>query len=197
MRSDTEVKARGRTNGHLNRWTFPIIALARKKHRPEDRNHIISPKGRVMHGYTPWGQRSKGSVLLATIAMCLLPATASAQTPLTLPQAVSIALEKNPLRKAAAADQRATIQGTAEARSGLLPRITFSEVATRGNDPVYAFGTRLRQGRFTAADFALNRLNHPTPIGDFTTRLGGQWALFDSFANILNVRRASKMQQAA
>ena len=55
----------------------------------------------------------------------------------------------------------------------------------------------LRQGRFTADDFALNRLNYPTPIGDFTTRFGGQWTLFDSFSNLLNVRRAQKMQEAA
>ena len=65
------------------------------------------------------------------------------------------------------------------------------------NDPVYVFGTRLRQGRFTAADFELNRLNYPTPLGDFTTRFGGQWTLFDSFANLLNVRRAQKRHEAA
>ena len=67
---------------------------------------------------------------------------ALAQTPLTLPQAVSIALEKNPLRKAALADQKAASAGIKEARSGLLPKIVFSESATRGNDPVYVFGTR-------------------------------------------------------
>ncbi|HET8668426.1 MAG TPA: TolC family protein [Terriglobales bacterium] len=135
------------------------------------------------------------------LVMALLAVSSSlpveAQAPLTLPQAVSIALEKNPIRKAALADERAAAAGIREARSGLLPRIVFSESATRGNDAVYAFGTRLRQGRFTAADFALNRLNHPTPIGDFATRFGGQWTLFDSFANVLNMRRAQKMQQAA
>jgi len=30
--------------------------------------------------------------------------------------------------------------------------------------PVYAFGSLLNQGRFTAADFAVNSLNHPDPI---------------------------------
>ncbi len=132
--------------------------------------------------------------VLLTLALSL---PASAQTSLTLPQAVSIALEKNPLRKAVLADQQAASAGIKEARSGLLPKILFSESATRGNDPVYVFGTRLRQGRFTAADFELNRLNYPTPLGDFTTRFGGQWTLFDSFANLLNVRRAQKMHEAA
>ena len=87
--------------------------------------------------------------------------------------------------------------GVREARSALLPRLTFSETATRGNDPVYVFGTRLRQQRFTAQDFALNRLNTPTPVGNFSTRFGGNWSLFDSFASWLGVSRARQMQDAA
>ena len=108
-----------------------------------------------------------------------------------------MALEKNPLRKAAIAEERAAGAGVREARSALLPQLTFSESAMRGNDPVYAFGTRLRQRRFTAADFGLNRLNTPTPIGDFVTRFGGQWQLFNSFENVMNIRRASHMKDAA
>lgn len=144
-------------------------------------------------------RQPRARALLVTLVFILLasPIVANAQDSLTLPQAVTIALEKNPLRKAAAADQRAATAGVGEARSGLLPRIFFSESATRGNDPVYVFGTRLRQGRFTVNDFALNRLNFPTPIGDFATRFGGQWTLFNSFANFLSVSRARKMQEAA
>ncbi len=128
----------------------------------------------------------------ATQANANEPATA-----LSLKQAVAIALEKNPLRKAAVAEQKAAGADVLQARSALLPRLMFSETATRGNDPVYAFGTRLRQARFTADDFALNRLNYPLPIGNFTTRLGGQWNLFDSFASWINVTRAERMRQAA
>ena len=124
-------------------------------------------------------------------------AAAQTATPLSLPDAVKIALEKNPLRKAALADTRAAGAGVREARAALFPRITFSETATRGNDPVYVFGTRLRQQRFTAGDFALNLLNRPTPVGNFATRFGGQWNLFDSFASWFNVSRARYLQQAS
>ena len=130
------------------------------------------------------------------VASLLVPA-AVAQTPLSLQQAVSMALEKNPQRKMALADQRAAQAGVQEARSGLLPRVSFTESATRGNDPVYVFGTRLRQERFTVADFALNRLNTPTPIGNFSSRFSGNWNLFDSFANVKSVARAKDLQQAA
>ncbi len=136
----------------------------------------------------------------AVVLMLVLLATAlgaCVATPLTLPQAVEMALQQNPLRKAAAAEERAAAADIRIAHSAVLPRINFSEAATRGNDPVYVFGTRLRQGRFTAADFALNRLNTPTPVGNFATRFGGNWKLFDSFASFLDIRRAQQMRDAA
>ena len=127
----------------------------------------------------------------------LLAAAAAAQTSLSLQQAVSMALEKNPQRKMAVADQRAAAAGVQEARSGLLPRLGFTESATRGNDPVYVFGMRLRQQRFTSANFALNALNTPTPIGNFSSRFSGNWNLFDSFSNWRKVARAQDLSQAA
>jgi outer membrane protein TolC len=78
-----------------------------------------------------------------------------------------------------------------------MPRVTFSETATRGNDPVYVFGSRLRQQRFTADDFSLNKLNTPLPFGNFSTRFGGTWSLFDSFASWHGVNRAKQMNEAA
>ena len=78
-----------------------------------------------------------------------------------------------------------------------MPRLTFSETATRGNDPVYVFGSELRQQRFTAADFALNKLNTPLPLGNFSTRFGGSWNLFDSFASWHGINRAKQMSEAA
>ena len=96
------------------------------------------------------------------------------EEPISLEQAIQIALEKNPLRKAALADQKAAAAGVQQARSLLLPHIGFSETATRGNDPVYVFGTKLRQQRFTTADFALNALNRPTPISNFSSTVRGR-----------------------
>jgi len=120
-----------------------------------------------------------------------------AQALLELPQAVSIALEKNPARKMALADSQIAHAQVSLAQSGFFPRVGFGETASIGTDPVYAFGTRLRQGRFTAADFALNNLNHPAPIGDFTSRIGGQWNLFDTFAKNYQLRGAKLMEQSS
>ncbi|MGB8906639.1 MAG: TolC family protein, partial [Candidatus Sulfotelmatobacter sp.] len=110
---------------------------------------------------------------------------------------MTIALEKNPLRKAAIADTRAASAGVREARSFLMPHLSFSETATRGDDPIYVFGTKLRQQRFTNTDFDLNNLNTPLPFGNFATRFGGTWNLFDSFATWHGVNLARQMNEAA
>lgn len=116
---------------------------------------------------------------------------------LSLQQAATIALETNPLRKAALANTKAASAGIQEARSFLMPHITFSETGTRGNDPVYVFGSKLRQQRFTINDFSLNRLNTPLPVANFSTRFGATWNLFDSFASWHAVGRAQEMNAAS
>jgi outer membrane protein TolC len=131
---------------------------------------------------------------------CLRPAFSqqvAEPSAITLQQAVKIALEKNPLRKAALANTRVASADVREARSVLMPRLMFSETATRGDDPVYVFGSKLRQQRFTAPDFALNKLNTPLPFGNFSTRFGGSWNLFDSLASWHGVNRAKQMNEAA
>jgi len=135
------------------------------------------------------------------LAWCLADRTLAQEThaksPLTLREAVAIALEKNPQRKAALADTKAASASVQESRSFLLPHLMFSETGIRGNDPVYVFGSKLRQQRFTTADFALNRLNTPTPLNNFSTRFGGTWNLFDSFASWRGVTRAERGKEAA
>ena len=143
--------------------------------------------------------RFRYGVLFMRTAVALLALTAPllAQEVLTLRQAVQVAIEKNPLRKAAIADTKVASAEVREARSFLIPHLSFSETATRGNDPVYVFGSKLRQQRFAAADFSLNQLNSPLPFGNFTTRFGGTWNLFDSFASWHGVKRAKQMNEAA
>ncbi|HYG97601.1 MAG TPA: TolC family protein [Terriglobales bacterium] len=136
-------------------------------------------------------------VTLAFPVLVAFGAVAQDSQELTLERAVAIALEKNPLRKAALADQKIASAATNEARSMLLPKLMFSEAAMRGNDPVYVFGTRLRQQSFTPADFALHRLNTPTPIGNFTSRFSGQWSVFDAMQSWYSVSRAKLAQTAA
>jgi len=139
------------------------------------------------------------AITVAVVICSTHPAQLLAQeaSQLSLRQAVSVALEKNPQRKAALADAKAASADVKETRSSLLPHVLFSETATAGNDPVYVFGTKLRQRRFGTSDFALNVLNTPLPLGNFSTRFGGTWNLFDSMASWRSLNRAERAKDAA
>ncbi len=122
---------------------------------------------------------------------------AAGQEPLTLRQAINEALGQSPEAAMARADQQEAKSAAAMARTQLLPQLNFTEDISRGNDPVYAFGTRLRQRQFTQADFALNALNFPQPIGNFSTRFSGSWTAFDSFKTQREIRRADLLKESA
>jgi len=126
-----------------------------------------------------------------------LGAQQAAPAGMSLEQAVVLALEKSPEHRLAALDLAAAKTAAKQARTALLPSLGFDETITRGNDPVYAFGTRLRQQRFTQEDFALNRLNRPTPINDFTTRLSGSWTVFDAWQTEFRIRQAELVRASA
>jgi outer membrane protein TolC len=122
---------------------------------------------------------------------------AAAQEPLTLRQAIDQALDQSPEAAIAQAGNQDAKASATLARTALYPQLTFTEDISRGNDPVYAFGTRLRQRQFTQADFALNALNFPQPIGNFSTRFSGQWLAFDSFKTQKEIHRADLFKQSA
>jgi outer membrane protein TolC len=112
---------------------------------------------------------------------------------LTLQQVVVLSLDKNPDRRIAASDVAAAQVSSRSARAALLPSLAFSQGATLGDDPVYAFSTKLRQQRFGQSDFALNNLNHPSTISNFTTRFSGNWTAFDSWRTEFQIRRFDLM----
>lgn len=122
-----------------------------------------------------------GAALLAVPSP--LPAQDDARpvhVPLTLREAVAEALSGNPLHQVSG--RRAAI-ARADARAagaGLLPALEIGTGVTRSDDPVFAFGTRLRQERFAEADFALDALNRPDPISDWTMDAGLRWAPLDA-----------------
>ena len=142
-------------------------------------------------------ERILGPARWIALISCIFPVGITAQEPLTLRQAIQLALKQNPDTDAAKATAEEAKAGVALARTQYLPQVNFTEDMSRGNDPVYVFGTRLRQQRFTQADFALDALNKPEPIGNFATRISGGWLLFDSFHTQKSVLRADLMRKSA
>lgn len=128
---------------------------------------------------------------------CIIAVGVRAQEPLTLREAIQTALKQSPDIDAARADLENARAGVSLARTQFLPAVNFTEDMSRGNDPVHVFGTRLRQQNFTQADFALSELNTPDTIGNFATRIAGNWLLFDSLRTQKSLRGAELMQKSA
>ena len=132
-----------------------------------------------------------------SLLLCMGASAASAQEPLTIRQAVDQALGQSPQAAIARAGDQEAKSAATMARTQLLPHLNFTEDISRGDDPVYAFGTRLRQGQFTQADFALDALNHPPSIGNFSTRFSGSWTAFNSFKTQREIHSADLLRASA
>lgn len=130
----------------------------------------------------------------------LLPAKAqdtAANRSITLQQAIDAALRQNPAYQASSDEADASRARLKQVQSAWYPRLDFRQDFTRGNNPVYVFGSKLTQRQFTAQDFALNSLNTPTPLDNFQTRLDAQWRLFDSGQTLFHQRSARSLVTVA
>jgi outer membrane protein TolC len=113
------------------------------------------------------------------LMIVLAPSVAAAQQPLTLDAAVSAAVAHNATLRASRAHLDEAAAEARRVRAGAFPRLSLSESWQRGDQPAFVFGSLLAARRFTAANFAVDALNHPDPIGFFRTSLGAEQVIFD------------------
>lgn len=137
-----------------------------------------------------------GALSLALLTSSAWGQSAAPQV-LSLQEAIAMAKAANPEAAMANSEQREAKAGVQSARAALLPKLGASETFVDSTDPVFAFGARLRQGRFTSTDFSPDRLNYPPATSDFTSTLGATWMLFDSGRTIHQVRAARENSVAA
>jgi outer membrane protein TolC len=118
------------------------------------------------------------------------PLAASAQTPLTLEEAMKRAQGETAEARALASAIGETDARIQRAQSGFWPRVDVSETIQRGNQPVFVFGSLLSQRRFTAANFAIPALNHPDAVTNTRTAVVLDQAVFDAGLTRLGVEAA-------
>ena len=117
-------------------------------------------------------------LLLAAVAH-----PAAAQAPLTLADAIGRARAQNPDVAGTAAAGREAGQRVTQARAAaFLPRVDLTESWQRSDQPVFVFSSLLSQRRFTAANFAVDALNHPDAIDNFRTSIVAEQPLLDRTA---------------
>ncbi len=109
------------------------------------------------------------SYFYITLFVILSPQTVLAGPNITLKQAVMMAVESNRGLRIAE-KQRDEIDANADVAIGrLLPRIDATYAVSRTDSPISVFGDKLLQKRFTAADFAISRLNNPDTVNNYHT----------------------------
>jgi outer membrane protein TolC len=136
----------------------------------------------------------------AAVALALglsTPLAAAAQDPLTLDRAVEAVVARNASLAGARADAGTAEAGADEAHAGAFPRIFASEAWQRSNDPVFVFGSVLSARRFTAANFALDALNHPPSTAAFRTTVGADQIVFDGGRQRAGAHAARREAEAA
>ena len=112
-------------------------------------------------------------------AFFFLASTAWAQTPLSLKDAVRLALAGNPAMAAAAESSRAARAQVDAARSGRLPKLNYSESWVRSDNPVFVFSSLLTQHQFGPENFAINTLNRPGFLNNFQSLVTLNQPIYD------------------
>jgi outer membrane protein len=128
---------------------------------------------------------------------CVPLSYAEEQEPLTLSSAVEKALKNNPLIRITLSGREIADAQLREARAGWFPLLQFSETFTRGNNPVFVFGSLLEQARFGPQNFQISALNNPDPLSNFRTAINLRQALFDQLQTYTRITQARLGQQQA
>lgn len=137
----------------------------------------------------------KGSAFLLGGALSL--AAWAADNPLSLGEAVLLALKENPGLKAAGLSLPAAEAEVARARARFLPQINVVETFNYSDNPSQVFMNKLNQRRFTGSDFLLDNLNNPSPYGNFRTGLVASQPVFQAGEAYLGWQQARLRREMA
>lgn len=140
------------------------------------------------------------TLALALLMLICLPANGHAQSgqevPLTLAEAEAAALAHNPEVRAVRREASAADEAQGAVAAFRWPALEADAGVTGTDDPVAAFGAKLRQERFGAADLDVPLLNDPSAVQDWTAGLGARWNVADP-ARWADLRAAEADARAA
>jgi outer membrane protein TolC len=114
-----------------------------------------------------------------TLLVLVLSLPAAAQGPMSLKDAVRIALDKNKSMEASTAARNSAESRIREARAGALPKVNYSESWTRSDNPVFVFSSLLTQRQFGEQNFQVGPLNRPDFLNNFQSQVKADQTLYD------------------
>jgi outer membrane protein TolC len=120
-----------------------------------------------------------------------------AQDPMSLKEAVRVAIDKNQSVEASVAARKAAESRIAEARGGNLPKVNYSESWTRSDNPVFVFSSLLTQHQFGEQNFQVGPLNRPDFLNNFQSQVTVDQPLYDAGLTKHAVRSAELTKDMA
>lgn len=121
----------------------------------------------------------KAFQLVLAVLLFVPSALHAGESTVTVKEAITLALGRNNLLKAAEHRKAAAEHGVSAVRSRYFPRIFLDEGFSASNAPTRVFMMKLDQARFTGNDFVINNLNHPSASADFRTAFTLEQPVFD------------------
>jgi outer membrane protein TolC len=107
-----------------------------------------------------------------------------------LTRAVDAALEVQPLVRSTQLELDLAESRVTQARAERMPKLQATQTITRGNNPVFVFGSLLDQARFGPENFSLPALNHPNSVTNVRTALSVTVPVFDGMKSAAHVAEA-------
>lgn len=133
---------------------------------------------------------ARGAAWLLAVALVAPDAFALAEErPLTLDEALALALKANPELQAAAARVEAQSARVESVRRARWPRASVASSWSRSDLPAGVFANKLNAGAFTAADFDPSYLNDPSALNHLGTSLQLELPI-DVFGKVETLARA-------
>src|ERR1019366_5937021 len=131
---------------------------------------------------------------MRTTLVFLLAIPIWAQDPLSLREAVRLAIRENKAIAGTTAGARASETRIIQAHAGMLPKINYSESFTRSDNPVFVFSSLLTQHQFGVENFAIGPLNRPDPLNNFQSQVTVDQPIYDA-CQTRNAVKAAELAQ--
>jgi len=119
-----------------------------------------------------------------------LVGVARGQDAISLKEAVRQSMARSKVIEASGASIDAASARVTEAKSGLLPKVKYSESWTRSDNPVFVFSSLLTQRQFSEANFDVGSLRRPDFLNNFQSLVTGDQPLYDAGKSKRAVRTA-------
>lgn len=136
-------------------------------------------------------------IIVAAFLFVILFAAVAPGAELTLGQAAEQMVRNNPALAQKAIQTEIARRQSDAGRAAYLPQLDFVQGWTRSNNPVFSFGSLLNQQNFSEANFAIDSLNHPSPLTDVSSKLQLGWLLYDFGKRESRTKSASSLYRVS